>query len=52
MRLPRIFVDGPLVAAQQMELPAAASQHLLAVLRLRVGAPIRASRVQPAARPA
>jgi len=40
MRLPRIFVEGPLVAAQQMELPAAASQHLLAVLRLRVGAPL------------
>lgn len=40
MRLPRIFVEGPLAAAQQMALPAAASQHLLAVLRLRVGAPL------------
>lgn len=40
MRSPRIFVDGPLAAGQQTELPAAASQHLLAVLRLRVGAPL------------
>lgn len=40
MRSPRIFVDGPLAAGQQTGLPAAASQHLLAVLRLRVGAPL------------
>ena len=40
MRSPRIFVDGPLAAGQQMALSAAASQHLLAVLRLRVGAPL------------
>lgn len=40
MRLPRIFVAEPIVAAAEMELPAAASQHLLAVLRLRIGAPL------------
>jgi 16S rRNA (uracil1498-N3)-methyltransferase len=40
MRSPRIFVDGPLAAGQQTGLPAAASQHLLAVLRLRAGAPL------------
>lgn len=40
MRLPRIFVEGPLAAGREMPLPAAASQHLLAVLRLRVGAPL------------
>ena len=40
MRLPRIFLPGPLTAGRELQLPDAAAQHLLAVLRLRVGAPL------------
>ena len=40
MRLPRVFVEGPLAEGREMALPEQAAQHLLAVLRLRAGAPL------------
>lgn len=38
MRLPRIFVDGPLIPGQALALPEGASRHLTQVLRLAPGA--------------
>lgn len=37
MRAPRIYVDASLVVGDQLTLPAGGSQHLIQVLRLRVG---------------
>ena len=40
MRNPRVFVDLALAADSELQLPEAASNHLLRVLRLRPGAPL------------
>ncbi|HSO79481.1 MAG TPA: RNA methyltransferase PUA domain-containing protein, partial [Chromatiaceae bacterium] len=37
MRQTRVYVDLPLVAGQDLSLPAPAAQHLVQVLRLRPG---------------
>ncbi|MEO6185210.1 MAG: 16S rRNA (uracil(1498)-N(3))-methyltransferase [Steroidobacteraceae bacterium] len=42
MRLTRIYVDAPLAAGAAVSLPAAPAQHLTRVLRLQVGATLRA----------
>jgi 16S rRNA (uracil1498-N3)-methyltransferase len=42
MRLTRIYVDSPLAEGLLLPLPAAPAQHLARVLRLPVGAPLRA----------
>jgi 16S rRNA (uracil1498-N3)-methyltransferase len=41
MRLTRIFVDTPLASGATQRLPLAAAQHLVRVLRMQVGAPLR-----------
>lgn len=42
MRLTRIYVDAPLAAGAAVALPPAPAQHVARVLRLQVGAPLRA----------
>jgi 16S rRNA (uracil1498-N3)-methyltransferase len=41
MRIPRIHVAGPLLPGREIELPAQAGEHLVRVLRLEQGAPLR-----------
>jgi len=41
MRLNRIYCEGPLVAAAELQLPLAGAYHVSRVLRLRAGAPLR-----------
>src|ERR1700754_3789575 len=41
MRLTRIYCEGPLVQAAELQLPAAGAYHVSRVLRLREGAPLR-----------
>ncbi|HSN72701.1 MAG TPA: 16S rRNA (uracil(1498)-N(3))-methyltransferase [Steroidobacteraceae bacterium] len=40
MRLTRVYVEGPLAAGAEIELPAAGAYHVGRVLRLRPGAPL------------
>ena len=40
MRLPRLYVDRPLVPGASLDLPDAAARHLVQVLRVAVGAPL------------
>jgi 16S rRNA (uracil1498-N3)-methyltransferase len=40
MRLVRVYVEGPLREGDRVTLPAAASQHLVSVLRVRPGQPL------------